>query len=291
MTEQPPITPPPKGANVDEATKQAIAEALQPIVDAQSRHDTALTTLSDRLDERGKERAAEHERFMQRFDSLDSVKVKRDTQIAERPTHDEVAALITRAITTMTMNVDAAITKAINPLILELAGVNRAVNVRLGDRDEGLQRHEREIEGLATRVANVEQQMIRHMEYIADVRRALYGDSGAKDGAPNVFGELSKIERLLMANDASLRKFVAAESELSETRLLGIEKRLTPIEDYIKRQIESETARAERRRKFREAVFAVGKNSPLWLKIVGVVSVGSGIGATLAELIRAVLGL
>ena len=128
LTERPPII---GSALVDEATKQAIADALQPIVDAQTRHDEALTSIANRLDDRSRDRAIEHELFMRRFDALDGVKALRDTQIADRPTYAEVATQISAAIATMSINVDTAITKALNPLILELAGVHCELALRL----------------------------------------------------------------------------------------------------------------------------------------------------------------
>lgn len=277
-----------EAVNVDEAAKLLIDAAIEPI-------RAELATLREAVHQRREERETERQDTADKIARIDdyvhSVVKQRNQEIADRPTAADVDTRITAAITTATATFSAAITGAIGPLTSEMTGLREAVGVRLSDRADGLQRHDRELDMLNGRVRDLERQALQHMEYIADLRRTLHGDVNAKDNHPSVFGELIKIGELITRNDASLRRHIQEESLLAETRMSAIERRLTPVEEYINRQVAAENARAERRRKLKEAATAVVKNSPLWVKVLAGLGMGSGVALALAELLRSTVGL
>lgn len=275
--------------SVNEETKKLIDQALSPVM---ASIEELRSSINSRRDEHEIERIEIADDISEIRKYVEQIKSQRDKEIADlRHNVTDVDAKIGASINSATATFASALASAISPLTLEMATISGQVRIRLSDRDEGQQRHERELEVLRTNFRNIEQHILHHMEYIADIRRTLHGDANAKDNAPSVFGALQKIENLIIHNDQSLRKHIHEEGVLTETRMIAIERRLTPLEEYINRQVKSDIERAERRRKFKEAAFSVVKNSPMWVKIAATIGGGSGLFLVFYEFVRQQLGL
>lgn len=164
--------------------------------------------------------------------------------------------------------IDRALDFKLNPFMLQLTQMSRdiatlsgAVNTRLSDRDDGLQRAERRIENVAgqtetrfqrldnlitevqSKAASLEN---RHLSLYADI----YGDVMAKDGQPSMMGTLRE--------------------------LLGEMKALNQRIETIERE-------TEQRRMLVQRFVGAAKSAPRWVQIgVGLLS-GGGLLAILID--------
>lgn len=252
MTDQNEL-PPPKGAPVDDATKAELTAMLAPIIANQNRHDDALTNIVMRLDERAQHRADEHERFMQRFDTLDGVKAQRDQEIAARPDRAEVGGLLRAAINDASDMLSRTIADALAPMDKRLARMEGSVDTALSNRNTDIQRLDRDhqimrdgleeiekrvnqrIDTVVVRVEAQEQRNVAQDGEIADLQRDIHGDPKAPH-TPSVMGQLEKLQQLIIQYNAQQMTEMARQEARHREEMTALKAQVEGLRTQVESQ-------------------------------------------------------
>ena len=267
----------------------------------------AVGQLTETVTHRREERESERQQTAQDIagirEYVEGVKTQRDREIAERPTRTELKQLFLRNDEAMALRFAKIVDAGVKANLKPFEGLPDDVRRMQGMVEGWGTYRSAEINnlnsGLLQLRAYVDQQLQRHHDddvslshalrdlgsTVTDLRHVIHGDPTEKDGQPSLFAELRSFGQLIADRDAALRKKIDDDGAAVDLRMEALERRLTPIEQYIQRQIDSEAARAERRRKIKEAAVALIKNSPTWFKAgLGIIGAFGGI-----ELLRQII--